>query len=189
MILKRIKEIIWEIFGLTSVLYQHYSNQNEMKKLDVEIEKKLKILHIFLLQKQEEHKIAIQEIQPDLYRIIKSNTPENNAIAISLLHSELAWTKTKAITTVLLIHLQNKENIKIFLPTNPNREFSIFFGAIELYLEMYAYDEGDVHIITYEIELDVHIKKGDAILFKEKFEAMNLLGSDITEEIFEGFIL
>ena len=159
------------------------------EELEREIAIRIPKSNLFLAEKRKIHELYLKELSPQLYNILQSNTAENNLLVISLLQGQLGWDESKALNLVLLEVLNHKKNIHIQAPKNPNRRCSIFFGDLELSFFMFAYDEGDVHEIVYEIELDVLLKKGTKELKELNYPACNLLGDTITEEIFIGFIL
>jgi len=161
-------------------------NLNE--ELNNEIFDRIAELKLFLAEKRRVHKFHLKELSPQLSAIVQSNTPENNLLAMTLLQSHLGWAKSRAFNLLLLEALNQKENIHIQSPENPNKTFSMFFGDLEIFFDMYAYDEGTFEA-TDEIELDILIKKGTEELRKINYPAYNLLGGTITEDIFIGFIL
>jgi hypothetical protein len=153
-----------------------------------EIAKRIAKLKLFLAEKIKVHESDLKELSPELLSIVQSNTSEYNLLAMNLLQSHLGWAKSRVFNLLLLEALNHKENIHIRSWGLPNKTFSMFFGDLELFFDMYAYDEGTFEA-TDEIELDILLKKGTEEVNKLNYPANTLLGGEITEDIFTGFIL
>lgn len=183
----RILGVILDIFRpkvLPSVLPSAFEEEFEK-----EISDRISRLKFFLEEEKKKHLVLLKELPTQLYNLLQSNTPKDNLLVVKLLENQLVWDKVRIIKMILLEILGIRENTQVQSSSNSNKRVSMFIGDLEVSFFMCAYDEGDVHEIIYEIELDIVIKKVSKEIYKLNYQANNLLGSQITEEIFIGFIL
>ena len=131
----------------------------------------------------------MEAIDPNLIEIIASNTALNNLLAVQFLQTQQVWKKERAILILFTAHILERSNKQVSPAFNRRRKLFVPFGEFSLEFEMFAYDNGDLHCIIHEIELGITLRKGNTILHRDTIEMGTSLGSSITSNLFEGFVL
>ncbi|MCH2042673.1 MAG: hypothetical protein MK212_00910 [Saprospiraceae bacterium] len=174
---------------LCVLLLQERMNKKELDSHEKDVERKRNEIYAFRLKKLKAYQTLVEAIDPNLIEIIASNTALNNLLAVQFLQTQQVWKKERAILILFTAHILERSNKQVSPAFNRRRKLFVPFGEFSLEFEMFAYDNGDLHCIIHEIELGITLRKGNTILHRDTIEMGTSLGSSITSNLFEGFVL
>lgn len=196
MIFRKIKQSLNKVVAvallpldLFALLLQEQMNRREFRSHEKDVERERNELYAFRLKKLKAYQVLAEGIDPNLIEIIESNTALNNLLAVQLLQAQQDWDKECAISFLFNAHILERSNKQVSPAFNRRRKLFIPFGEFILEFEMFAYDNGDLHFIIHEIELGIVLRQGNTIIYKDTIEAGISLGSSVTSNLFEGFVL